>query len=280
MASVIIDPGHGGSDPGAVFGDRQEKDDALRLSKAVGNILASNGVNVSYTRTGDIYETPFQKAMDANDSGADFLISIHRNSSPEPDMYNGSQTLVFRDNGIRRELASNINRELAKTGFTDLGTDERPNLVVLKRSAMPAVLIEAGFINSEKDNRIFDENFDEVAQAIANGILKTIYNNGMGDEKAPIDIEKSNVSDRRDIYAMDEEPMDDRKLYRVQVGAFRNKENADRLLESLLKEGFPAYMLYEDGIYKVQVGAYEFLPNAIRMENNLRRRRYNTYITT
>ncbi|MGN0161391.1 MAG: SPOR domain-containing protein [Lachnospiraceae bacterium] len=76
--------------------------------------------------------------------------------------------------------------------------------------------------------------------------------------------------------------MDDmnRKLYRVQVGAYQNKENADRMLNSLLSDGFPAFMIFDDGLYKVQVGAYEFLPNAIRMENNLRRYRYNTYITT
>ena len=66
--------------------------------------------------------------------------------------------------------------------------------------------------------------------------------------------------------------------YRVQVGAYNNKENADRTLDSLLVEGFPAFLLYEDGYYKVQVGAYEFLTNAIKMEQRLRRFRYNTYI--
>ncbi|MEE0057163.1 MAG: SPOR domain-containing protein [[Bacteroides] pectinophilus] len=70
------------------------------------------------------------------------------------------------------------------------------------------------------------------------------------------------------------------KLYRVQVGAFRNKESADRMLNSLLIEGFPAFIVYDDGIYKVQVGAYGYLANAIKMEERLRRFRYNTYITT
>ena len=58
---VVIDPGHGGSDPGAVYNGRQEKDDVLRLGKAVGALLEARGVDVVYTREGDIYETPFKK---------------------------------------------------------------------------------------------------------------------------------------------------------------------------------------------------------------------------
>lgn len=62
MAKVVVDAGHGGSDPGAVYEGRQEKDDNLALALAVGSILAENGVDVVYTRTDDSYETPFQKA--------------------------------------------------------------------------------------------------------------------------------------------------------------------------------------------------------------------------
>ena len=68
---VALDAGHGGSDPGAVYNDRQEKDDTLDLTLAVGDILKKNGVDVFYTRTNDEYETPFKKATDANNSGAD-----------------------------------------------------------------------------------------------------------------------------------------------------------------------------------------------------------------
>ena len=67
-------------------------------------------------------------------------------------------------------------------------------------------------------------------------------------------------------------------LYRVQTGAYRNKENADRMLNSLLMDGFPAFIIYQDGYYKVQVGAYALLSNAIKMEQRLRRFRYSTYI--
>ena len=79
--TVVIDPGHGGNDPGAVYNGRKEKDDTLNLALAVGNILEENGINVVYTRTSDVYETPFTKATKGNEAGADFFISIHRNSS-------------------------------------------------------------------------------------------------------------------------------------------------------------------------------------------------------
>uniref|UniRef100_UPI004024B122 SPOR domain-containing protein n=1 Tax=Lachnospira sp. TaxID=2049031 RepID=UPI004024B122 len=67
-------------------------------------------------------------------------------------------------------------------------------------------------------------------------------------------------------------------LYRVQTGAYHNKDNADRLLNSLLIDGFPAFIIYEDGYYKVQVGAFAELSNAIKMERRLRRFHYSTYI--
>ncbi len=59
---IALDAGHGGSDPGAVYNGRNEKDDNLRLALAVGDILKNKGVDVVYTRTDDIYETPFKKS--------------------------------------------------------------------------------------------------------------------------------------------------------------------------------------------------------------------------
>lgn len=70
---IVLDAGHGGEDPGAVYKDRKEKDDNLKLTLAVGKILEENGVDVVYTRTTDIYQTPFEKAKAANEAGADFL---------------------------------------------------------------------------------------------------------------------------------------------------------------------------------------------------------------
>ena len=384
--TIALDAGHGGSDPGAVYGNRNEKDDALRLTKAVGKILEDSGINVFYVRKSDEYETPFKKATDANNAGADYFISIHRNSSEEPNQYSGVESLVYRDSGIRSVIAKNINSELEKVGFNNLGITQRPNLVVLKRTRMPAVLVEAGFINSDEDNAIFDENFDKIANAIAQGILKSIYSETTSTEAREESSEYSdsiatgssvhendsvdnsldksldnsqdvNSTANPDFYsdmdrAMEEDmnnnmntvmdnsmnnnmnnntnnnmdnnmntrndnvgsnissdlagnmlrdnmqnirpmnmsdnytndtdrnicPCERNGLYRVQTCAFNNKENAERMLNSLVIEGFPAYIIYEDNLYKVQVGAFRFLANAIKMEHRLRRYRYNTFI--
>ena len=315
---------------GAVYKGRQEKDDTLDLTLAVGDILKKNGIDVYYTRTTDEYETPFKKATDANNSGADLFVSIHRNSSENPNQYSGVETLVYSDTGLKAEVARNINNQLEDAGFKNLGVDERKNLVVLKRTKMPAVLVEVGFINNDKDNYLFDEEFDSIAQAIADGILESIpsgrpgnttsnksnrtdnnnnsnnnsnnnnssnsqMNNSGRTASAPIDNTAmvNSIPPDNEVFSvpvsssniMPQCPCDNNDydteneaLYRVQVGAYRNKDNADRMLNSLLMDGFPAFIIYEDGYYKVQVGAYRILLNAIKMEQRLRRFRYSTYI--
>ena len=248
----VLDAGHGGEDPGAVAMGRQEKDDNLRLTLSVGEILKENGMDVVYTRTTDVYQTPFQKAQIANEEMADYFISFHRNSSPVPNQYNGVETLVYDKSGIKLEMAENINGALEEVGFQNLGVKARPGLVVLRRTKMPALLVEVGFINSTIDNQLFDDKFQEIAQAIAYAVLGTLA----------------------------EEDVEEPLLYRVQVGLFRNRDYANRLNYELIDKGYPAYILASDGFYKVQVGAFEQLGNAVTMEQRLRRDGYQTLITT
>jgi len=174
MALVVLDAGHGGANPGALYNGRQEKDDVLALTLVIGQILENSGVDVYYTRTSDIYESPYQKATEGNDAGADYFVSIHRNSSPYPNQYSGVETLVYNRYSEAARLAANINYQLEQVGFVNLGINERQNLVVLNSTQMPAVLVEVGFINTDADNTIFDTRFDAIAQAIAEGILQTI----------------------------------------------------------------------------------------------------------
>ena len=129
-------------------------------------------MDVYYTRTTDVYESPYQKAMEANAAGADWFVSIHRNSSPYPNT--GVETLVYNRYSEAARLAANINYQLEQVGFVNQGVNERQNLVVLRRTQMPAVLVEIGFINTDADNQLFDAQFDAIAQAIATGILQTI----------------------------------------------------------------------------------------------------------
>ena len=113
--SVMLDAGHGGSDPGAVYSGRQEKDDTLRLTLAIGEILQNNGIDVEYTRTTDVYESPYEKAMEANNAGADFFVSIHRNSFPVDNQVMGVESLVYDLSGIKYEMAQNIDEHDRKS---------------------------------------------------------------------------------------------------------------------------------------------------------------------
>lgn len=173
--TIFLDAGHGGSDPGAVYNCRREKDDTLALTLAIGDILESYGFHVKYARTEDIYESPYQKAAEGNASGADIFISIHRNSSPYPNQYNGVESLVYNAWLPAGTIATNINRQLEEVGYKNLGVNERPNLVVLRQSNIPAVLVEVGFINNDQDNALFDQKFNETARAIADGIAGTLW---------------------------------------------------------------------------------------------------------
>ena len=248
--SIILDAGHGGSDPGAVYNGRQEKDDALRLALAVGEILQNHGIDVEYTRTTDVFETPLQKAMEANQSGADLFLSIHRNSFPTDNEVSGVETLIYDLSGLKYQMAQDINDQLEAVGFVNLGVKERPNLVVLRRTNMPALLVEAGFINSEVDNQLFDENFQDIAQAIAAGVLDTLDSQGI---------------------VKDED-------YRVQVGAFRNRRYAERLLNELLEKGFPAYIDDSGPYLRVQVGNFDDMDDAVDMEQRLKQAGFPTVI--
>lgn len=261
--SIMLDAGHGGRDPGAVYNGRREKDDTLRLTLAVGQILEDNGLDVQYTRTTDVYETPYEKAMKANNAGVDFFVSIHRNSFPTDNEVSGVESLVYDLSGLKYQMAQEINAQLETVGFVNLGVKARPNLVVLRRTQMPAVLVEVGFINSDIDNQLFDDNFYEIARAIATGILDTLENQGViggGADNNPGNNPGGNSN------------------YRVQVGAFRNRMYAERLRNELLEEDFPAFIDDSGEYLRVQVGGYDNLDAATAMERRLKREGYQTVI--
>lgn len=251
--SIMLDAGHGGRDPGAVYQGRREKDDTLRMVLELGEILQNNGIDIEYTRTTDVYESPYEKAMEANQAGVDFFISIHRNSYPTDNVVSGVESLIYDLSGIKLQMAENINEQLEAVGFVNKGVKARPNLVVLKRTTMPAVLVELGFINSDTDNQLFDDNFEDIAQAIAEGILDTLEMDGI--------IETEN-------------------RYQVQVGAFRNPAYANRVMNELKAQDYSAVVQEENGYFRVRVGEYADLDDASDMERRLKRAGYPTLIVS
>lgn len=241
---IVVDAGHNGlTDPGAVYNGRRESDDVLRLAMAVGNILSRNGYDVEYTRTGDINQSVAQKAQFANNAGADLFISLHRNKGLYPEQYSGVQTLIYDRTGIKPLMAENINANLEGLGFRNINVDLRTDLAVLRRTQMPALLVEAGFIDSEKDNQLFDTRFDEIAQAIADGIMDTLNAQGADDDPAPMPpVSEAGWSSFAEAPAA---PIADssRPLYRVQVGAFYQLQNAIELEQELKRMGYNTWIV-------------------------------------
>lgn len=249
--SIMLDAGHGGRDPGIVYNGRQEKNDTLRLVLAIGEILQNNGLEVEYTRTTDTYQSPYEKAMEANNAGVDYFVSIHRNSFPTDNIVSGVESLVYSLSGTKLKMAENINDQLESVGFVNLGVQARPNLVILNRTKMPAVLAEIGFLNSNTDNTLFDNNFNDIAQAIAFGILDTLNK---------------------------KESIPDPSVYYVQVGSYRNPTYANRLLNELLEQDYTASLIEEDGFFRVRVGSFTTLEDAVEMEQRLKQAGYPTVI--
>lgn len=253
---VIIDAGHGGVEPGAIYEGRKEKNDTLQLAFDLGNALERRGIQVEYTRVNDIYDSPYEKAAIANRSDADFFISLHRNAMPIPGSASGVQTLVYSKNSTAGQLARNIQEELVQIGWKNLGTIERPGLVVLKNTKMPAVLIEAGFIDNPEDNMFFDEKLAANADAIAEGVLMTF----------------------REFDQISPESGEEPGFYMVQTGVFRRRAYAEEELQELRERGYPAFMVVKNGIYYVRAGAFRNLENAIAQERQLRQQGFATYI--
>lgn len=291
---IMIDAGHGGYDNGATYEGRKEKDDNLALALAVGKILQAQGYDVEYTRTEDVYDSPVQKARIGNESGADFFISIHRNSSPTPNQYNGVQTLIYDNSGIKAVMAENINKELEEVGYRNINVAERPNLAVLRRTKMPALLVEAGFINSDIDNNLWDTKFSETAEAIARGIDETIRAAGLAaaDAQGRSTVEMS--SDRISAFADMTESEDNRastgngsvvpggsddtQTYQILTGIYRSFGAASYQMNRFINEGYLATIYEDEGLYQVRVGSYENIDEALIAQRELRDKGYDTLI--
>ncbi len=191
---VCIDPGHGGHDGGAVGRDEEgntvvvEKEANLTISLKVRDLLVSSGVDVMMTREKDValgttqMEDLVKRASMANDKNAVLFVSIHNNAFDDPEA-TGSTVLYAglgtnEDYGISgKELAKNIQTPLAKaTGLKDRGIVESPGMVVLKRTAMPAVIVECAFVTCPRDQKVLTNpsKINDIAYAIYEGIMKSL----------------------------------------------------------------------------------------------------------
>lgn len=175
LFKVVIDPGHGGEDPGSKGASGlYEKDFTLSLSKRVVERIKENpNLKVFMTRDDDSFISAKERYRPkfANDLDADIYISIHGNTFTNSSV-SGTETYYFKEESL--EFASIIHQHLINaTKFNDRGVKQE-EYFVLKDTTMPAVLLEIGYLTNPKDEQtMFSDIFQEtVADAIYEGILE------------------------------------------------------------------------------------------------------------
>jgi N-acetylmuramoyl-L-alanine amidase len=171
---VVIDPGHGGQDPGAIgLGGLREKDVILSISQEVTRLLEQQGVRVMMARNSDYFVSLQGRTDMANRAGADLFVSIHANSMGKgrPDV-SGLEVYYFGN----RTLADTIHRSILRTvNVSDRGV-RRARFYVLRKTSMPATLVEVGFVTGYRDaaNLKNPTYRRQMAEAIARGVLEYI----------------------------------------------------------------------------------------------------------
>ena len=177
---IIIDPGHGGDDPGTIgIGGFREKDVVLPISLDVAEILRQQDIDVVMTRDTDNFISLQGRTDLANDIDADLFVSIHANAInlSRPDV-NGLETYYYKSG---RRLAEVIHWSILNGVKIDNRGIRRARFYVLRHSTMPAVLVEVGFLTGEVDaSRLKDPNHRrQMAEAIARGIVEYIKQNNI-----------------------------------------------------------------------------------------------------
>ena len=169
---IIIDPGHGGNDTGAMRGNLLEKDLTLSIAQKVRDCLREKGfTNVIMTRATDKTLTLENRVTIANDNQADIFVSIHINASVKSEI-NGIETHYYTENGYN--VAKVIHKELMENvSATDRGLF-KSKFYVINHTEAPAVLLELGFISNEHERNALNSQKRQMAsaKAIADGIVK------------------------------------------------------------------------------------------------------------
>lgn len=179
--TVCIDAGHGGTDVGTTGIDGSyEKDDNLELALLVADELTEKGINVVLTRTDDSHVELSERSSIANQADADLFVSLHRNYIENHSEINGVEIWIHSSNPTNARNASEIIMDkLVSAGISEnlgvkTGTqgDPNDNYKVLRETKMPGMIIEMGYMSSEKDLSDFKSNKSKYAAAIADGIAK------------------------------------------------------------------------------------------------------------
>ena len=205
---IVIDAGHGGSDPGAQRTydgvTYSEKDINLSIAKKVKELLEDNGINVIMTREGDTYPTLSERSDLANKLRAAMFVSIHTNAATVEtasgyEVYYSSQNNFDYTGLTSKELAQSVINSLKKNIKTINRGVKTENHLVTRTSIMPAVLIEIGFISNkpELDLMISEDYQNSFAKGVVNGILSVYNKAGISDPEIKAELVRQREEEER-----------------------------------------------------------------------------------
>lgn len=228
MAKVFIGVGHGGNDPGAV-GYLVEKDINLKMAQALAAYLQNCGVEVKMSRTTDENDPLTEEIKECNAFNPDLAIDVHNNAGGG----DGFECYYHYKGGTSKTLAENIEAEVKAIGQNSRGCKIRTGANgkdyygFIRETKAPAVICEGVFVDNANDaaQADTDEKCRIFGEAYARGILKTL---GI---TIPAEPAKTELSSGK---------QEEGKLYRVQVGAFRDKKNAEAMVAELSGKGYSA----------------------------------------
>lgn len=177
---IFIDAGHGGPDPGAVANNVTEQYVNLNVARELAGLLRDGGYEVMEYRTSPTENVLTNKNQDltnrasmANNWGADYFISIHTNSSLNPSA-NGFEAYVYKLESVSEKLAKSIVSSVVnRLGSKNNGV-KSANFAVLRRTRMPAVLLELGYLTNPTE--ALNLNSSAWQKAMAKAIYDGIYN--------------------------------------------------------------------------------------------------------
>ena len=170
---IIIDPGHGGKDPGATGNGIREKNINLDIARKLGNILQSAGGRVIMTRTNDVFISLDARAASADQYNADLLVSIHADSIGKSNISGATVLTGAQASRNSKRAAWMIEAELENSGI-DCRGHRSQKLRVCDGHSKPAVLVETGFLTNRQEAINLDTNWyqDKIANAIAKGVIR------------------------------------------------------------------------------------------------------------
>ena len=170
-ATIVIDPGHGGEDPGAVvnFSEKHEADHTLTTALLVKKELEAMGAKVILTRTSDTSVSLAERAEISNKNNANAFISIHFDSS-EDDSASGTTAYYYSDKS--ESLSQTVNKYLSRNLPLKNQGSRFQNFMVLRDNARPSILLELGYLNNQGDNKVIssEEYQQNIAKSIANAL--------------------------------------------------------------------------------------------------------------